>query len=81
MKMLRNVGPEDRVVRIVVGLALAVVVYLGYLTGIAAIVVGVIAALLVVTGLLARCPLYKVIDVDTSVQEQPYSSTDDRAGL
>ncbi|GAA3886883.1 hypothetical protein GCM10022276_02510 [Sphingomonas limnosediminicola] len=79
--MLRNVGPEDRVVRIVVGLALAVVVYLGYLTGIAAIVVGVIAALLVVTGLLARCPLYKVIDVDTSVQEQPYSSTDDRAGL
>ena len=49
--------------------------------GVGLAVVGVIAALLVVTGLLARCPLYKVIDVDTSVQEQPYSSTDDRAGL
>lgn len=79
--MGRNVGPEDRVVRIVVGLALGVIVYLGYLTGVAAIVAGVVGAVLVLTGLLARCPLYKVIGVDTSVQEQPYSTTDDRAGL
>jgi hypothetical protein len=79
--MARNVGPEDRVVRIVVGLALGVVIYLGYLEGIAAIVAGVIAAYLVITGLLARCIIYKAIDVDTSVQEQPYSTSDDRAGL
>jgi hypothetical protein len=79
--MTRNVGPEDRVVRIVVGLALAVVIYLGYIHDWAAIVVGIIAAYLVITGLLARCILYKAIDVDTAVQEQPYSSTDDRAGL
>jgi len=31
--------------------------------------------------LLASCLVYKLIGVDTSVQEQPYSSTDDRAGL
>jgi len=79
--MARNVGPEDRVVRIVVGLALGVVIYLGYLEGIAAIVAGVIAAYLVITGLVARCIIYKAIDVDTSVQEQPYSTSDDRAGL
>jgi hypothetical protein len=79
--MARNVGPEDRVVRIVVGLALGVITYLGYLEGIAAIVAGVVAAYLVVTGLLARCLVYKAIDVDTSVQEQPYSTSDDRAGL
>jgi DUF2892 family protein len=79
--MARNVGPEDRVVRIVVGLALGVIIYLGYLEGIAAIVAVVAAAYLVVTGLLARCLVYKAIDVDTSVQEQPYSTSDDRAGL
>ena len=79
--MARNVGPEDRVVRIVVGLALGVIIYLGYLEGVAAIVAGVVAAYLVVTGLLARCIVYKAIDVDTSVQEQPYSTSDDRAGL
>ena len=79
--MARNVGPEDRVVRIVVGLALGVIIYLGNLEGVAAIVAGVVAAYLVLTGLLSRCIVYKAIDVDTSVQEQPYSTTDDRAGL
>jgi divalent metal cation (Fe/Co/Zn/Cd) transporter len=77
--MDRNIGPEDRVVRIVVALGLAVLIYMQVLDGIAAIVVGVVAAYLLITGLLARCVIYKLIDVDTSVQEQPYSSTDDRA--
>ena len=79
--MARNIGPEDRVVRIVVALGLALIVYLGYLEGIAAIVVGVVAAYLLITGLLARCLIYKAIDVDTSIQEQPYSTTDERAGF
>jgi hypothetical protein len=48
---------------------------------VATIIAGILAAYLLITGLLARCLLYKVIDVDTSVQEQPYSTTDDRAGL
>ena len=79
--MARNVGPEDRVVRIVVGLGLAVLAYLQVLPPIASIVLYVLAAYLVLTGLFARCPMYKVLDVDTSIQEQPYSTTDDRAGL
>lgn len=77
--MERNVGPEDRVVRIVVGLALAVIIYLGYIEGTAAIVAGIVAAYLVVTGLIVRDPLYKAVGIDTAVQEQPYSDTDDRA--
>jgi hypothetical protein len=79
--MAKNVGPEDRVVRIVVGLGLAVLVYLGLLGQIGGIVAGIVAAYLIVTGLIARCPFYKVADIDTSVQEQPYSTTDDRAGF
>jgi DUF2892 family protein len=80
--MDRNVGPEDRVVRIVVALGLGVLIYMGVIGGqVATVIVGIIAAYLLITGLLARCPLWKVIGVDTSVQEQPYSTTDDRAGL
>jgi hypothetical protein len=79
--MDRNVGPEDRVVRIVVALALCVIVYLGYLEGVAGIVTGIVAAYLLITGLLARCVVYKLIGVDTSVQEQPHSTTDERAGF
>jgi DUF2892 family protein len=79
--MARNVGPEDRVVRIVVALVLCVLVYMGTIPGVAGIIAGVVAAYLLITGLLARCVLYKLIGVDTSVQEQPYSTTDERAGF
>ena len=79
--MARNIGPEDRIVRIVVGIVLAVLAYLQVLPGIATIIMYVLAAYLLITGILARCLLYKLIDVDTSIQEQPYSTTDDRAGL
>jgi hypothetical protein len=64
-----------------VAIGLAVLIYLGVLPGVAAIVAGVIAAYLLITGVLARCVLYKLADIDTSIQEQPYSTTDDRAGL
>lgn len=79
--MDRNVGPEDRIVRIVAGLGLAALIYFGHLTGTTAIVVGIIAAYLLLTGLMTRCILYKMIGVDTAIHETPYSDTDDRAGL
>ena len=79
--MARNIGPEDRVVRIVVALGLAILIYVGTIAGIGKIIVGVVAAYLLLSGLFARCVFYKMIDVDTSIQEQPYSTTDDRSGL
>ncbi|HET7606896.1 MAG TPA: DUF2892 domain-containing protein [Sphingomicrobium sp.] len=79
--MARNVGPEDRVVRIVLAIGLAVLAYLGVLPPVATIIMVVLAVYLLISGLLARCIFYKMIDVDTSIQEQPYSTTDDRAGL
>ena len=79
--MARNIGPEDRVVRIVVALGLCVLAYMQVLPPIATIVLYVLAAYLLLSGLFARCVIYKLIDVDTSVQEQPYSTTDDRAGF
>ena len=50
--MDRNVGPEDRVVRIVVALGLGLVIYFGYLTDTAAIVTGIVAAYLLLSGVL-----------------------------
>jgi hypothetical protein len=79
--MVRNVGRADCVVRIVVGLGLGVLIYLGVLSDVAAIVAGVIAAYLLLSGIFGRCLVYKVADIDTSIQEQPYSTTDDRAGF
>ena len=77
--MERNVGPEDRVVRVVVGLGLIALLYFVPMSQIGQILVGIAAAVLILTGLLARCMLYKLLGIDTSIQEQPYSTTDDRA--
>jgi hypothetical protein len=80
--MEKNLGASDRVVRILIGIALGAVIYLQLLPpGIANIVAGVVGAYLLISGLLGRCIFYKMVDVDTSIQEQPYSTTDDRAGL
>jgi hypothetical protein len=79
--MTRNVGPEDRVVRIILAVGLCVLIYMGILTGTAAIVVGVVAAYLLITGLFVRCLFYKMVGLDTAVQEQPYSTSDDRSGV
>jgi hypothetical protein len=76
-----NVGSADRVVRIVVGLGLGLLIYLGTLGSTAAIIAGIVAAYLLLSGLFARCLVYKAVGVDTSVQEQPYSTTDDRSGV
>lgn len=79
--MGRNIGPEDRVVRIVIAVVLALLIYFVPLVGVAAIVAGIVAAYLLLSGLLSRCVVYKLAGIDTSVQEQPYSTTDDRAGI
>lgn len=79
--MEKNVGSKDRFVRIALGLGLAALAYFGLLEGTAGIVAYVAGAFLILTALLARCPMYKIAGVDTCVAELSYSTTDDRAGL
>ena len=79
--MDKNMGTGDRVVRIVVAIVLAVLVYAGTLEGTAAIIAGAAAAYLAITAIIRSCLAYKLAGVDTNVQGQPYSTTDDRAGL
>jgi hypothetical protein len=79
--MVKNVGPEDRVVRIVVAIALAVLIFMGVIEDTGAIIAGIVAAYLLISGLIARCMFYKMADINTAIQEQPYSTTDDRSGL
>ena len=79
--MDKNLGPKDRIVRTVVAIVLAVLAYVGVFGGVAQIVVGVIAAYFLITALLSTCLFYKLAGVDTSVEAQEYSTTDNRSGL
>ena len=76
--MVKNLGPEDRIGRIAIGIGLGILIYVGALEGTAGIVAGVAAVYLLVTGLIAYCLLYPLIGIDTSVQEQAYTKPDDQ---
>jgi len=80
--MARNVGSQDRVVRVVAGLAIGIGAYfVGGLPDAALYIGMVIGIYLLLTGLAGWDLFYKLLDIDTCIQEQPYSTTDDRAGL
>jgi hypothetical protein len=76
--MTRNVGPEDRIGRIAIAIGLGILIYVGALSGTAAIVAGVVAVYLALTGLLARDLIYPMLGLDTSIQEQSYTKPDDQ---
>jgi hypothetical protein len=74
MAMKANVGGADRMLRLVAGVALLAVALLPALqfagTGVGAWVAGIVGAVLVVTGLMRRCPAYGLLSVSTCPARQ-----------
>ncbi|MEO7601828.1 MAG: YgaP-like transmembrane domain [Sphingomicrobium sp.] len=79
--MVKNVGSSDRLFRVVVGVALVALIYLAPLTGTAALIAGIAAIALLLSAMFSRSLIYKLAGIDTTTEEAPYSTTDDRAGL
>jgi hypothetical protein len=79
--MEKNVGSGDRLVRIILGIALIAVVFTDYLGPVADIIAALMGLYLLGTALMSKCFIYKAAGIDTTVKEAPYSTTDDRAGL
>lgn len=65
MKLQQNEGTADRIVRIVAAALLALAVVTGLVAAPVSIAAGVIAAVLLVTGVTGFCPLYAVLRVST----------------
>lgn len=63
--MAKNVGKIDMIVRIVLAAILAYLDWSGTMTGTMSWVLGIAAVVMLVTGLLKFCPLYKVLGIDT----------------
>ena len=79
--MEKNVGSGDRLFRIIFAALLIALIFLVPLEGVAAIVAGILAAVLLITALTSRCLICKLAGIDTTTKEGSYSTTDDRAGL
>jgi len=67
--MKKNMGSVDRVVRLVAAIVVAILYFTGQISGTAAVVLGIIAVVFLVTSLVGVCPLYIPFKLSTRKKE------------
>lgn len=63
--MKKNMGTIDRVLRVTVAVIIGILYLTGQISGLAGIVLGVIAVIFVATSLVSTCPLYVPLGITT----------------
>jgi len=63
--MKKNMGTVDKALRIILAIVIAVFIFLGEISGTAAIVLGILAAVFLLTSLMGFCPLYVPLKLST----------------
>jgi len=67
--MKSNMGKTDRIIRIIIAVVIAVLYFTHQISGIAAIILGIIAAIFILTGIIGFCPLYAPFKISTRKKE------------
>lgn len=67
--MKRNMGNLDRIFRLIVVLIIAGLFAAGQISGIAAIILGIVAVIFLVTGVIGWCPAYLPFGISTRGKE------------
>jgi len=67
--MKKNMGSADKIVRVLFAIIIAILYFTNQITGAAAIVLGVIAVVLILTSVMGFCPLYSMIKLSTIKKE------------
>ena len=68
--MPKNMGTVDRIIRILLAVAIAILFFTNQITGVAAIVLGIIAIIFVLTSLVSFCPLYLPFKINTGAKKK-----------
>jgi hypothetical protein len=66
---MKNMGTIDRIIRILAAITIGVLYFTGILSGTAAVVLGVLALVFVVTSFMSFCPLYTPCKISTVVKD------------
>jgi len=64
-KMKKNMGMTDRIIRIILAVVVAVLYFTDQITGVAAIILGILAIIFLLTSLVGFCPLYVPFKLST----------------
>ncbi len=68
--MKKNVGTTDKAIRMVAAVLIAVLYFTNVISGTVAIVLGVLAAVFVLTSMVSVCPLYMPFGINTAQKKQ-----------
>ena len=63
--MKLNMGSADRIIRIIIAVVIAILYFTNQISGIAAIILGIIAVVFILTGIIGFCPLYVPFKLST----------------
>ena len=63
--MKKNIGTIDRIIRVLLAIVVVVLYATGSITGTAAIILGILAVVFVLTSLIGFCPLYLPLKIST----------------
>ena len=73
MTMKKNIGSTDRLVRILVAAVVAVLYFTSQITGVAAIILGVLALVFLLTSFISFCPIWWAMGITTRKKEEAES--------
>ena len=68
--MKKNMGSSDRIIRLLLAVVFAVLFFTNTVTGIAGIILPVLAAVFVLTSLINFCPLYSMMGLNSCGTKQ-----------
>jgi len=68
--MKQNMGSIDRGLRVLVAIVIAILYFIGQITGTAAIILGIFAFIFLLTSAVAFCPLYLPLKLSTKKEEK-----------
>lgn len=68
--MKKNMGALDRIIRTILAVVVIVLYFTKQISGIAAIILGIIALVFLLTSLIGFCPLYVPLKISTLKKEK-----------
>jgi Protein of unknown function (DUF2892) len=68
--MKKNMGSTDKIIRIIIALAIGVLYYSGTISGTTALVLVIFAIIFAITSLVSFCPLYLPFGISTSKKKE-----------
>lgn len=68
--MKQNMGTADRTIRIILAIVIVILYFTQQITGTAAIVLGILSIVFMLTSAIGFCPLYVPFKISTKKKEQ-----------